>query len=104
MSEFADDRKAKADRNRQRSHAERLPVRTDSPLGRNFHPGFRPELTPKEMLELGVFSGKCMTDTRKEFPAPWFKPAKLSPHSRDCSINCYGVDASGPLSVWRKKG
>ena len=54
-----------------------------APLGRNFHPGFRPELTPKEMLELGVFCGKYMTDTRKEFPAQWFTRAKLSPNSRD---------------------
>ena len=75
-----------------------------APLGRNFHPEFRPELTPKEMLELGVFCGKYMTDTRKEFPAPWFKRAKLSPNSRDCSLNYFGVDASQPLSVWRKKG
>ena len=45
-----------------------------------------------------------MTDTRKEFPAPWFTRAKLSPHSRDCSLNYFGVDASQPLSVWRKKG
>jgi hypothetical protein len=75
-----------------------------APIGRNFHPDFRPDLTPKEMLELGVFCGKYMTDTRKEFPAPWFKQAKLSPNSRDCSINYYGVDASQPLSVWRKKG
>ena len=75
-----------------------------APMGRNFHPDFRPDLTPKEMLELGVFCGKYMTDARKEFPASWFTRAKLSPHSRDCSLNYFGVDASQPLSVWRKKG
>ena len=75
-----------------------------APIGRNFHPDFRPELTPKQMLELGVFCGKYMRDARKEFPAPWFTRAKLSPHSRDCSLNYFGVDASQPLSVWRKKG
>jgi hypothetical protein len=65
-----------------------------APMGRNFHPDFRPDLTPKEMLELGVFCGKYMTDARKEFPASWFTRAKLSPHSRDCSLNYFGVDAS----------
>ena len=33
------------------------------PPGRNFHPLFRPDLTPKQMLELGVFGGKYMTDS-----------------------------------------
>ncbi len=32
------------------------------PIGQTFHADFRPELTPKEMLELGVFGGKYMTD------------------------------------------
>ena len=75
-----------------------------APAGRNFDPGFRPELTPKEMLKLGVFCGKYMTDTRKEFPASWFAGAKLSPRRRECSLNYFGVDASQPLSVWRNKG
>jgi hypothetical protein len=74
------------------------------PIGRNFDPEFRPELTPKQMLQLGVFGGKYMTDTRKEFPKSWFARAKLSPKRRDPSLNFFGVDASQPLSVWRAKG
>ena len=72
--------------------------------GRDFDPEFRPELTPKQMLALGVFGGKYMTDCRKEFPADWFARAKLSPKRRDPALNYFGVDASQPLSVWRKKG
>jgi hypothetical protein len=75
-----------------------------APMGRNFDPAFKPELTPQQMLELGVFGGKYMTDTRGEFPASWFRRAKLSPERRDRSLNFFGVDASQPLSVWRAKG
>jgi hypothetical protein len=76
---------------------------TASP-GRDFRPDFRPELTPKQMLALGVFCGKYMCDCRNEFPAAWFAQAKLSPEGCDCSLNYFGVKASQPLSVWRKKG
>jgi hypothetical protein len=74
------------------------------PAGKNFDPEFTPSLTPKQMLGLGVFGGKYMTDCRREFPADWFKGAKLSPEGADKSVNFFGVDASQPLSVWRRKG
>ena len=78
--------------------------RLSAAVGRGFDAEFKPELTPKEMLELGVFCGKYMTDCRREFPANWFKRARLSPGGRDCALNYFGVDASQPLSAWRKKG
>ena len=74
------------------------------PAGRNFDSAFEPELTPKEMLHLGVFGGKYMTACRKEFPASWFAKAKLSPQGRDPELNYFHVDASQPLSEWRRKG
>jgi hypothetical protein len=75
-----------------------------APAGRNFDAEFKPELTPKDMLKLGVFAGKYMTDTRREFPRNWFAGAKLADGKRDPKLNFFGVDASQPLSVWKKKG
>ncbi len=72
--------------------------------GKNFNPEFKPELTPKEMLELGVFGGKYMTDCTDEFPANWFEKAKLSPEGKDIGLNYFEVEASLPLSEWEKKG
>jgi hypothetical protein len=74
------------------------------PIGENFDPEFKPELTPEELLALGIFSGKYMTDCEKEFPESWFSHAKLSPSGRNNALNYFGVDASNPLSVWRRKG
>lgn len=75
-----------------------------APAGRKFHPAFKPQLTPRQMLRLGVFGGKYMTDCRGEFPAEWFAGAKLCDGHRAPKLNYFGVDASQPLSVWRKKG
>ena len=74
------------------------------PIGRNFAPEFRPELTPKQMLRLGVFGGKYLTDCRAEFPHHWFTHAKLSPERRDRRLNLFGVDASQSLATWRLSG
>ena len=73
-------------------------------VGRGFDPEFKPQLTPAQMLRLGVFAGKYMTDCRKEFPKSWFTGAKLAAKTRDPSLNYFGVDASQPLSEWRRKG
>jgi hypothetical protein len=84
----------------QKDYRYRLTART----GRDFDPEFTPDLTPQEMLRLGVFCGKYMTDARGEFPQSWFRRAKLAKGKRDCKLNFFGVDASQPLLVWKKKG
>ncbi len=74
------------------------------PAGRNFDPEFKPQLTPKQMLEAGVFGGKYMTDCLSEFPSAWFTRAKLCALRHDPGLNCFGVNASKPLSYWIAKG
>jgi hypothetical protein len=78
--------------------------RLTAPMGRDFDADFRPELTPKEMLSLGIFGGKYMTDCRAEYPEDWFEHARLCAERHDPAVNCFGVNASLPLSVWRAKG
>lgn len=77
------------------------------PAGKNFHPDFKPELTPKQMLHLGIFGGRYMRDCKKEFPNEWFRGAKLFPEGfsgRDKKLNYFGVDASQSLGIWKKSG
>lgn len=77
------------------------------PVGQNFRPDFAPELTPKQMLELGVFGGVYLRDCVKEFPKEWFAKARFQHpgvYKRDPKLNFFGVNASQPLSVWQKKG
>lgn len=72
------------------------------PAGKNFDPEFKPDLTPKEMLELGVFGGNYLQDCTDEFPADWFKNAKLQSIDLDKpnpELNFFKVNASQPLSV-----
>lgn len=77
------------------------------PAGKNFHPDFKPQLKPSDMLQLGVFGGRYMTDCQEEFPKSWFKGAKLykgeSPTGNK-ELNFFKVNASQPLAVWKKKG
>jgi len=74
-----------------------------APEGSAFHPDFRPALSPKEMLSMGVFEGKYCNDCTDEFPSDWFDHARLS-QTPDPSQNFFGVKSRQPLSVWKQKG
>ena len=75
------------------------------PVGENFHSDFKPQLAPKELLELGVFGGLYFGDKPSEFPKSWWIKAKLSPDGEQHKkLNYFKVNASQPLSVWQAKG
>lgn len=74
------------------------------PEGKHFDPSFAPDLSPEDMLSLGVFGGVYMRDCVKEFPKHWFAHAKFATGERDPKLNYFGVDASQSLSVWQGKG
>ena len=71
--------------------------------GENFSPDFVPDLTPRQMLEMGIFGGNYFEGYYDEFPASWFKKAKIS-HHHDVSLNFFKVDASQSRQEWQRKG
>ena len=73
------------------------------PMGKSFRIDFRPDLTPKQMLELGVFGGEYFADKPNDLPGSWLLHAKLS-STHDKELNYFKVAASQPLGVWQKKG
>lgn len=73
--------------------------------GKNFDKEFKPELSPKEMLELGVFGGVYMRDCINEFPKDWFINAKFAKgKKREKELNFFRVNASQSLKIWRSNG
>lgn len=75
-----------------------------APMGQAFAPDFRPDLSPKEMLALGVFEGHYLTDCQNEFPPDWFQGARLNEQGPDLRCNFFGVKARLSLTQWREKG
>ncbi|PTN11167.1 hypothetical protein C8R11_11245 [Nitrosomonas aestuarii] len=74
------------------------------PIGKNFRAEFLPELTPKQMLKMGVFGGKYMTDCKREYPEDWFADVRLCHQYHNPEFNFFGVNASQSLAIWREKG
>ena len=67
---------------------------------------FKPQLTPKEMLEMGVFGGWYFKteDNMKEFPSDWFDNAKLSSNGFNVSLNKFRVASGQSIEIWKSKG
>ena len=78
------------------------------PIGKNFREDFKPELTPKEMLELGIMGGLYFNDVVKtnEYPKEWFIKAKLSGlgNGYKKELNYYGVRCGQTLEEWKENG
>ena len=75
-----------------------------APAGGCFDPRFEPQLTPQEMLRLGVFGGKYLTDCRDEFPEAWYEGAKLCHERHVPELNYFGINSGLSLSEWRRRG
>ena len=69
----------------------------------DFYTDFKPELTPKQMLEYGVFGGSYLGNTINEYPKSWFKKAKIS-KSFNADLNCFKIRSGQSLKEWKRKG
>ena len=77
-----------------------------SPKSKNendFYKLFKPQLTPKKMLELGVFGGAYFGLSIKEYPKSWFINAKISKNF-DVNLNRFKVKSGLSRKEWQEKG
>ncbi len=75
------------------------------PTGLSFDERFKPELSPAEMLKLGIFGGSYFKSIPNEFPKSWFDGVKLSSSDKpDPKLNFFAINASQSLQQWQAKG
>ena len=75
-----------------------------SPKSKNkndFYKLFKPQLTPKKMMELGVFGGSYFGHNIKEYPKSWFKKAKIS-KSFNVNLNRFKVKSGLSRKEWQE--
>jgi len=70
---------------------------------KNIYKIFKPELTPKRMLEMGVFGGSYFGLNTKEFPSSWFKNVKIT-STFDINLNRFKIKAGLSRQHWIEKG
>ena len=69
----------------------------------DFYKLFKPQLTPKKMLELGVFGGAYFGLSIKEYPKSWFIKTKISKNF-DVNLNRFKVKSGLSRKEWQEKG
>ena len=69
----------------------------------DFYKIFKPQLTPKKMMELGVFGGSYFGSKIEEYPKSWFKNAKISKNF-DTNLNYFKVKSGLSREHWMQKG
>ena len=62
--------------------------------------GFDPQLSPEEMLELGIFGGYYFKGDVSEYPNKCFEKAKISESGFNAKLNYFKVASGQPISVW----
>jgi hypothetical protein len=69
----------------------------------DFYKLFKPQLTPKKMLKLGVFGGAYFGLNTKEYPKSWFNNVKISKNF-DVKLNRFQVKSGLSRKEWQEKG
>ena len=72
-------------------------------INKDFYKIFKPELSPKKMLRLGVFGGSYFGLKIKEYPKDWFRKVKISKNF-EVSLNRFKVKSGLSRKEWLKKG
>ena len=72
-------------------------------INKNYYKIFKPELSPKKMLDLGVFGGSYFGLNIKEYPKSWFKKSKIN-RTFDVNINYFKIKSGLSRKHWIEKG
>ena len=72
-------------------------------IDKNIYKIFKPELSPKKMLELGVFGGSYFGLNIKEYPKSWFVHTKISKNF-NVNLNRFKVKSGLSRQHWMEKG
>ena len=70
----------------------------------NYTKLFKPQLSPKEMLEYGVFGGYYFKNDITEYPKSWFKNAKINQEKFDINMNYFNIKSGLSIDHWISKG
>jgi hypothetical protein len=96
------------------------PIKKSNHIHFSDHPDFKPNLSPKEVLQKGSFGGtyyrpiysqvveKQLKNQHQEYPDSWFEgldvPKQITSPTYDKSVNTYNIKCGQSLLDWEKSG